>query len=243
MSKAYTALAAYYDAFTDDLPYESWAKWAREQFTRYAVPEGATVLDVGCGTGTLTAKLAAYGYDMIGVDASPEMLSCAQRKCTALWLLQPAQALDLYGTVHAAVSSMDAINYLTKPDDLREALRRVALFLEPGGVFLFDALTPAHLQGLDGDCWVRDTDGAVCIHSVTCDLSRALLSHTVELFIRTRGELYRREIEHHSERMYEPSVLVEWLHAAGFREVETYGSYALEPAAPDSTRVLYRALR
>lgn len=84
------------------------------------------VLDLGCGTGTMTERLAGYGYDMIGVDNSEEMLELAMEKKTEsgydiLYLLQDMRGFELYGTVRAVVSVCDSVNYITEPDGLKKS--------------------------------------------------------------------------------------------------------------------------
>lgn len=144
---AYGSLAPVYDAFTRDVDYGAFADFYEAAFARRKRPV-RTVLDLGCGTGTLTALLARRGYELLAADASPDMLMVAQEKFAALpdvtpplFLCQSMTELDLYGTVDAAVSCLDAVNYLP-PKDLPELLRRLHLFLEPDGVFVFDIQSP-----------------------------------------------------------------------------------------------------
>lgn len=114
-------------------------------------------------------ELSKRGYEMIGVDASPDMLCAAQEKCAqagaeVLFLCQPMEALDLYGTVNAAVCTLDSLNHITDPDTLREVLRRVSLFLEPGGLFVFDVNTPyKHREVLGNHTFVYDLEGLYCV--------------------------------------------------------------------------------
>lgn len=142
----YADFAAFYDRLTDDVGYPQRADYIAELLMEHGMKKGI-VLDLACGTGSLTLELSKRGYEMIGVDASPDMLCAAQEKCAqagaeVLFLCQPMEALDLYGTVNAAVCTLDSLNHITDPDTLREVLRRVSLFLEPGGLFVFDVNTP-----------------------------------------------------------------------------------------------------
>ncbi len=138
---AYEGLARYYDALTGDVDYEAWLGWYLRWFGKSPVPV-ELVLDLCCGTGTLTCLLAKQGYSTIGTDLSSEMLSEAMEKSFELELEEPplllhqsASELDLYGTVDACVCSLDSLNYVTDEGDLRETFRRLHTFLVPGGLF------------------------------------------------------------------------------------------------------------
>ena len=237
----YDALAAYYDAFTDDVPYRAWADWAERAFERAGIrPE--IVLDLCCGTGTLTALLAERGYDMIGADASEAMLSRAWQKAPeVLWLHQRAEALDLYGTVDACVCSLDAVNYLTREAVLREAFRRAALFTVPGGIFLFDALTPAQQPIVADASFIRDCGDAVCIQTETC--RGELIEHRVDLFERARDGRYDRVTELHRERVWEPGFLCGILREAGFARAEVFAPGSFDPLPEGAPRAAYIAYR
>ena len=133
----YGPLASWYDQLTGDVPYEAFAAYYEAEFAR-AGGEFRLLLDLCCGTGTLTALMAERGYELIAVDASEEMLMEAREKTASLptpplFLLQNAEELDLYGTVDAAYCSLDAMNYLPRallPEVFRR-LAQLAQFLEP----------------------------------------------------------------------------------------------------------------
>ena len=77
--EAYTGFARVYDIFMDNVPYGEWGEYLVSLLREYSVDEGL-VLDLGCGTGAMTEILAGYGYDMIGVDNSEDMLEIAMEK-------------------------------------------------------------------------------------------------------------------------------------------------------------------
>ena len=137
---SYEALAARYDALTADVDHAAWADYLEKHFARCGQPIH-TVLDLACGTGTMTCLLAERGYETIGVDRSADMLSVAAEKgrqvsgIPPLFLQQSMQELDLYGTVDACVCCLDSVNYVTRPAELLRAFRRVCLFLVPGGLY------------------------------------------------------------------------------------------------------------
>jgi len=152
---AYTSFAAVYDTFMDNIPYEEWKSYLKELLKEYGVQDGL-VLDLGCGTGTMTELLAADGYDMIGVDNSEEMLEIAREKQIKsgheiLYLLQDMREFELYGTVGAVFSICDSLNYITEPEELKQVFRWVNNYLDPGGIFIFDFNTEYKYREVLGD--------------------------------------------------------------------------------------------
>ena len=163
--EAYTSFAYVYDTFMDNVPYGEWARHIREKLCEHGVTDGI-VLDLGCGTGTMTERLAGYGYDMIGVDNSEEMLELAMEKKTEsgydiLYLLQDMRGFELYRTVRAVVSVCDSVNYITEPDELEEVFRLVNNYLDPKGNFLFDFNTVHKYRDVIGDSTIAE-DRGVC---------------------------------------------------------------------------------
>ncbi|MBO6164243.1 MAG: methyltransferase domain-containing protein, partial [Lachnospiraceae bacterium] len=145
--QAYTGFAEVYDRFMENVPYDDWEAWiaSRLESEGYA---GQLVLELGCGTGIMTERLAARGYDMIGVDLSEDMLAEAMEKRSLsghniLYLQQDMREFELYGTVAAVVCICDSLNYITARRDLAQVFRLVNNYLDPGGLFLFDFNTPA----------------------------------------------------------------------------------------------------
>ncbi len=240
---AYAALAHYYDALTRDVPYGRFADFYEALF-RSGGLEVKTILDLACGTGTLTCLLAARGYDMTGADVSGDMLSVAYDKASdlknrPLFLNQPMQALDLYGTVDAVVCSLDGINYV-KPDILKEVFSRVLLFLEPGGIFIFDIRPPAFLRAQDGEVYLDETDMVYCVWRARLDKAQNALFYGMDLFAK-EGRQWTRYREEHAEYLHEPEELLALLEACGFTDVRLYGDMVLRPPQPNDTRLFISA--
>ena len=144
--EAYTSFARVYDTFMDNVPYKEWADYLGKILKEYGIDDGL-VLDLGCGTGSMTEMLASSGYDMIGVDNSEEMLGEAMEKRAEsgheiLYLEQDMREFELYGTVRAIVSVCDCMNYITEEDDLFTVFKLVNNYLDPDGIFIFDMNTP-----------------------------------------------------------------------------------------------------
>ena len=243
---AYEFLAGCYDRFTADVDYPRWADYIEKHFARSALPI-RTVLDLACGTGSLTAELAARGYEMIGADCSEEMLSVAAEKCRSagpvepIFLHQAMEDLDLYGTIDACVCCLDSVNYVTRPRTLARAFQRVHTFLMPGGLFLFDVNTPDKLRGLDGQVFLDEDADAYCVWRADYSPRRRICTYGMDLFFRETDRLWRREEEVHEEYAYEPAELEDMLRGAGFRHIRQYGELKLRAPAPGEGRIFFAA--
>ncbi len=223
---AYSFLAQDYDAFTEDIPYDAFADWYQAALTRKG---GAvsTLLDLGCGTGTLTLMMAERGFEMIGTDISAEMLSRFQQKLfdlpagltRPLLLCQSSEELDLYGTVDGAYCSLDGMNYLS-PEALPEVFRRLHLFIVPGGVLAFDFFSQERMRALDGQCFVDEREGVLCLWRSSCEEDE--LHYGMDIFTETEEGLWEREQEEHTEYIHTPERLCALLEEAGFGDINIY---------------------
>lgn len=218
---SYQRLASWYDRLTGDVPYEAFADLYEAEFARCG-GEFRLLLDLCCGTGTLTELMGRRGYEMIGLDASEEMLMQARDKCAALpvqplFLCQDAAEIDLYGTVDAAYCSLDGINYIP-PEDLRTLFFRLRYFVRPGGLVVFDVHLPEWFRSLDGEIFVDETEDLLCLWRADFDEEEQAIVYGMDLFER-QGKLWRRSEEEHVEYAYEPEKLKAQLEALGYRNV------------------------
>ena len=240
--EAYSSLSAFYDKFTEDVPYEEFADYYEKLFEKYGL-HIRSILDLACGTGTLTYILRDRGYDMIGADASCEMLSIAASKAYGeaqpLFLCQSADELDLYGTVDAVVCSLDGVNYI-EPELLLESLSRVRLFMEPGGVFIFDINSPEKLRSLDGEMFLDETDDAYCVWRVEFDEQENACIYGFDLFTRS-GNVWLRTGEEHIEYCYDTEFLTDVLKKAGFTDINIYGELSLASPTENEQRIFLTA--
>lgn len=245
----YGFLAESYDALTRDVDYERLADGLERQFGKARCPV-KTVLDLACGTGSLTWALARRGYETIGVDLSAEMLAQAREKggeappaIPPLFLNQPMEELDLYGTIDVCVCCLDSVNYVTRPASLQRAFQRVHLFLMPGGLFLFDARTPEALAAMDGQIFLDETEDVYCVWQGEYSSKRRLCTYEMDIFRREGGHWLRGR-EEHREFAYTADELTEMLKRAGFETVRRYGSLGgRRPPRPGDDRVYFLARR
>jgi len=185
---------------------------------------------------------------MIGVDLSPEMLAEAAEKnrdagdVPPIFLCQPMEKLDLYGTIDACVCCLDSVNYVTSPKKLQQAFERVHLFLMPGGLFLFDVNTPEKLQGLDGQVFLDETEDAYCVWRAEYSRRSRICSYFMDIFrLDPDSGQWDRGEELHEERAYTIPELTGFLERAGFRDIKVYGELKLRPPVPNEGRVFFVA--
>lgn len=224
MSISYGPLSAWYDKLTGDIPYREFADFYKARFSDDG-GEFKTLLDLCCGTGTLTAMMAQDGFEMIAADASPDMLMQASGKASGakiapLYLCQDAAELDLYGTVDAAYCSLDGMNYIP-PEKLGKVFDRLHLFIRPYGLFIFDIKTPECFRSLDGEVFVDETDDVLCLWRADFSEREQCICYGMDIFSR-RGKLWQRECEEHIEYAHAPDMLRAELERAGFEDVRFF---------------------
>ena len=238
---AYSEFARVYDLFMDNVDYQAWCSYLVERLQEYGIYDGL-VLELGCGTGTMTELLSVAGYEMIGVDNSEEMLAEAMEKRMEsgqdiLYLQQDMQAFELYGTVRAIVSVCDSLNYLTEEKDLLEVFRLANNYLDPGGIFIFDMNSEYKYRELLGDRTIAENrEEGSFIWENSFDPESGINAYDLTLFLPREDGLYEKSEEEHFQRAYSLEKITELLETAGLRLLKIYDAYTLDPPAPDSQR-------
>ena len=230
MPDLYSILAPYYDEWNAELDYAAWADGLESFFRKNAKGEVKDVLDLACGTGRMTLELAKRGYDMIGVDRSPEMLDSARTAAEEagegissriLWLLQDMTAFELYGTVDAVVSCLDSVNHLTNKTDLCKCFSLVHNYLNPDGLFLFDVNSKRKFESVYADkTYTFEAPGVFC--SWENYYAWGLCDFRITLFREEGKGNYRRYDALERERMYPIKTLQTLLTEAGFEWIGVY---------------------
>ena len=230
MNDIYSILAPYYDDWNAEIDYSAWADGAERFFGRFARGTVSDVLDLACGTGRMTVELAKRGYDLIGVDRSPEMLDFARTAAEEagegissriLWLLQEMTNFELYGTVDAVLCCLDSVNHLTKRTDLAKTFSLVHNYLNPDGLFLFDVNAKRKFETVYADkTYVFEAPGVFCTWEN--DYSRGLCDFRITLFREEGKGKYRRYEAVERERMYSLRTLKEELEKQGFEWIGAY---------------------
>ena len=242
MNTAYSVFSDYYDSLTDNVHYSRRADYIQELFNHYRRTPGLT-LDLACGTGTLTIELKKRGIDIYGADASPEMLMLAKQKSCdegldILFLCQKMQELDLFGTIDSCICTLDSVNHIINKEELQRAFNRVSLFMNKGGLFIFDVNTVyKHREILSDNVFVYDKGSVFCVWQNT-PLKNNITRIDLDFFEKC-GKLYRRSSESFCERAYTEIELEEIIKAAGFKILGITGDMTLSPPESNSQRNIY----
>ncbi len=232
-TEGYGAIADIYDKLNAEIDYGTWADFVEKHFDRYLTERPSLVLDLACGTGSMTVELASRGYDMIGVDGSEEMLSVAYERSAGkniLYLLQDMRRFELYGTVGAVTCCLDSLNYLTENGDMEACFATVHNYLEPDGLFLFDMNTPYKFEKVYGDNSyiledVSDGAAAYCGWQNDYDRETRLCRFYLSVFREDEDGRYRREDEQQCERCYSMREIREALVNTGFEFLSVSADY------------------
>lgn len=240
---SYTSFAKVYDTFMDNVPYDEWCEYLHQLLIEHGVKEGI-ILDLGCGTGSITRLLAEKSYDMIGIDYSQEMLQIAMEKAgedkqDILYLEQDMREFELYGTVNAVVSICDSINYITQDEDLLEVFKLVNNYLDPGGVFVFDLNTVFKYRELLGENTFAETrEQCSFIWENYFDEEEQINEYQLSLFVKdAESDLYEKMEEIHHQRAYQLEHVITLLEEAGLEFMVAYDAFSKEQVKEDSERI------
>lgn len=241
--EAYTGFAEVYDLFMDNVPYEQWAEYITGLLREYGIEDGL-VLDLGCGTGTMTELLAEAGYDMIGIDQSEEMLEEALEKKEAsghdiLYLCQDMREFELYGTVRAIVCVCDSMNYILEEEEILDILSAAAYnYLDYDGLFIFDLNTEYKYREILGEQTIAENrEEGSFIWENYYDEAQRINEYQLTLFVKEKEDLYRKFEETHYQRAYSLDTVRNLVECSGLRLLHMYDAFTREPAREDSERI------
>ena len=240
---SYESLAGSYDGLMADASYVKRADYLDRCLKKSKIPV-ETILDLGCGTGTISCLMAEKGYRVLACDASVGMLTEAMMKSAEmenapLFLHQSMEKLKLVEPVDAVISTIDAINYLTGEKALKETFKRVYKWLKPGGQFIFDVNTPYKLRRMDGALYTDETEESYCVWRTFFSEKKQVCSYQVDLFRLRRDGAWERDYEEHRERAWSEEELRSALAEAGFTEVKRTADLKLCAPKEDEDRWIF----
>ncbi|MGG1516236.1 class I SAM-dependent methyltransferase [Paenibacillus oryzisoli] len=250
---SYEQFAYTYDRLMESMPYEDWQRFLLESFERFGV-KPSTIVDLGCGTGTLSIPLARLGYQVTGIDLSEDMLAVAEHKASEIlsgaragsvrWLQQDVCEWELEEPVDAAYSFCDTLNYVLEKEEIAEAFRQTYAGLKPGGLFVFDVHTPEQLFAYaEAQPFYLNEDDVAYIWTSELDEERVQITHDLTIFVKAEGKsgMFRRIDETHEQRAYPLAWLEQTLRKAGFSEVHMAADFTWETPTLQTERAFFIA--
>ncbi len=242
---SYDNFSRYYDLLTDNVEYQKRADYFCRLLSLCGI-KGGILLDLACGTGSISVEMAKRGFDVIGVDSSIGMLNAARQKAfesgeQILLLNQSMDALDLYGTVDCAVCVLDSINHLDDAEQVKRTFRMVSLFMNPGGAFAFDVNTLyKHKHILGDNAFVYDLDELYCVWQNSYNDNDGSVDISLDFFEEDDGAYYRSG-ESFTEQAYDLAEISAWLEEAGFEVIGIFDDLTQEKAHPETERAVFLA--
>lgn len=244
---SYSAFARYYDELTANIDYVKRGEYFHSLISKFGKTEGKILLDLACGTGSISEVMAELGYDVIGVDNSDEMLGIAIEKkfdkgLNIQYLCQDMRKIDMFGTVDVTICALDSINHLSSLNDVRKVFEGVAFFSEIGGLFIFDVNTLyKHRKILADNTFTYETDNVYCIWENTLNSDTDEVRMHLEFFEREENGMYSRSSDEFSEKAYSESDIEKLLEECGFELLVKYGDDTYEAPAETAQRIVYAA--
>lgn len=242
---SYDIFSSVYDILTENVEYERISNKICSLLHKNGVDRGL-LLDLGCGTGTLSFLLEQRGFDIIGVDASEDMLAVANEKkyednSSALFLCQKAEELDLFGTIQCAVSTLDTFNHIGNIEKIEKAISLVSLFMDMNGIFIFDMNTPyKHTKILGNNTFVYDMDEVYCVWQNSYDKASEKTDIDLDFFIKNEDDdCFERYSESFSEYVYDINEIVNIIKKCGFTLLAATDDYSDEPVCDTTERITF----
>lgn len=245
----YDKLAPFYDRLNPDVDYDGICACFCNALESNGIDTGSLILDAACGTGSMTLRLAKAGYDMIGFDLSPEMLSEARDKCAdegifPLFLCQSLTDFELYGTVKGAICTLDSLNYLTGAGELEKCFSLMHNYIEPNGLFFFDMNTPHKFEQIYADnAYILEDEQIFCGWQNDYNARTHLCTFTLTFFEKQKNGLWKRSEEVQTERCYSPKWVKTLLRQCGFELISHTSDLCGTPASEQDDRHYYLCKR
>ncbi|ANU23538.1 class I SAM-dependent DNA methyltransferase [Planococcus donghaensis] len=236
----YGKFAAVYDGLMEDIPYDKYVEWVASNVS------SGTLLDVACGTGTLSQLFAEMGYDVTASDLSEDMLTVANQRFQeanqAIPVLQLSmdnlEGLTGFDIVTIAI---DSLNYLQSEEQVQQTFKEVYDALNPGGHFFFDVHSVFKIDTVYMNSpFVYDAEEIAYIwHTEPGEASHSVI-HDMTFFVQ-QNDLFERFEETHEQRTFPIETYKKWLEAAGFTVESVTADFSSQSPDDESERVFFYA--
>jgi SAM-dependent methyltransferase len=241
---SYTAFAKVYDLCMQDVPYTQWVDNLQTLWNKHNI-KPSEILDLGCGTGTITEMLAKKGYNLIGVDNSIDMLiqataNAKQSNANILYLNQNMCKFKLHEKVDCIISICDCVNYILEEEALLSLFNTSKNYLNPNGLFIFDVNTKYKYQNILADNSFSETfDDCAYIWENFFDEETSINEYFTCFFTRTKSNLYERHEELHYQRAYSIEEIKNIIDKSELQLVEILDTETLTQPTQKSERIYF----
>lgn len=234
----YGQFAYLYDELMKDAPYDKWVEFVLNYTSKYSI-QGRKLLDLACGTGELSVKLAEEGFHVTGVDLSDDMLTVAEAKANKAGLNIPfyqqnMAELDGLGEFNLIGIFCDSLNYLQTEKEVQETFQSVHRHLSSDGLFIFDVHSTYKInERFVGQTFALNEDQISYIWESYEGEDPNSVEHDLSFFVldEQTGK-YDRYDELHFQRTFPIELYKNWLTEAGFEIVDVVADF--EPISPQS---------
>ncbi len=242
MSESYKEFSEIYDTLTFDVDYNEYIKFLNKIFKKNKFkPE--LVLDLACGTGTMTKLLSEQGFDVIGIDYSADMLDVAKKKCEGLDILflnQDMTSFELYGTVDVIVCALDSLNYITNKNDIKKIFKLAHNYLNYDGLFIFDINTPYKFKNVLGNnTFVYEHENI--FYTWENETKKDITQFYLNFFVKNESGVYERFEEVHIQRAYTKEFIINELQKSGLKIQELCSDFKFKKPDEKSDRYFFVA--
>ncbi len=240
---SYSSFAEVYDSLTINVDYKRRAEYIASILNDFNIADGL-LLDLACGTGSLSIEFSKMGYEVIATDASPEMLMQAQEKAydreqSIMFLCQRMEETDLYGTVRAIVCALDSINHLESLEQLNKTFSVLKNFIDDGGIMIFDVNTLyKHQSVLANNTFIYDEKEVYCVWQNRLLNDNRTVNINLDFFIK-RDDVYQRFNENFCETAFTDEEITAACEQNGFKVVKRYSDLSCGAPKEDTERTYY----
>lgn len=243
----YVEFASLYDELMNDFDYEKWANYIEAIFERYKIiPKD--ILEMACGTGSLSYHLAKRRYNLVCFDLSSDMLSKAYEKLVKLrnvkLLEQDMINFQINKKFDSVISICDSINYITDKKDLQNCFYNVFSHMNDNGIFIFDINSYYKLKNIIGNnTFIEERENIFYAWQNYYDDEKDICEFYLTFFKDNGADLYHRFQEEHIEKAYKTEEIIQMLNKAGFSKVDYYNGFTLDEVNEFSERINFVAIK
>ena len=246
INSSYEKFAFVYDRLMQDIPYDHYLNYVKTHAPNEQYPK---LLDIGCGTGTLSLLFHQEGYEVSGIDLSEDMLAVAYERLQAKGVSIPLFTMSMdelegFSDLDVVTIPIDSINYVVQADAVIETLKRVYDSLRVGGQLFFDVHSLFKMDHIFMESPFTYDDGEITYlwYTEPGEFEHSVY-HQMTFFLKEDSGLFERFDEEHFQRTFPVDVYVQWLKEIGFTQVEVTSDWKDEPATEESERIFIRAIK